>query len=62
MVVGIDLLSLSAAGWQRLDDHCGGDISMGKGRGGERREGCGLRVGPLEVLYPGEIKQYSKQV
>lgn len=34
MVAGIDLLSLYTAELQSLDDHCGGEISIGKGEAG----------------------------
>lgn len=54
MVAGIDLLSLNAAELQCLEDHCGGDISIGegeeRGEGGEKVVGRrGLKVGPLEL-------------
>jgi hypothetical protein len=57
-VGGIDPLSLNAAGPQCLDDHCRGEMSIGKGkrekeRGERAVEGRSLKVGPLRI-YTGK--------
>ena len=56
-VGGIDLPSLDAAEQQCLDDHCRGDISIGRGEERERRKGRGGKASQSRstVYIYGEI-------